>query len=138
MKSMLVLLVLVFVTLSIPASAATADTEKDREQLRGTWSGSWIPEGQVRDAMTIELSYDDNGTLGGRFVTPTSMNFTKATFNNKTRTLLLEAADAASGKQYKLDAKVEGTEIKGTAAVDSQRGQVHLIKWTYVPRINGY
>ena len=136
MKAMFMVLALTFATLSMPASAANADA--DRDQLRGTWSGSWIPEGQVRDAMTIELSYDDNGKLGGRFVTPTSVNFTKATFNTKTRMLLLEAADAGSGKQYKLDAKVEGTEIKGTVAVDSQRGQVHLIKWTYVPRINSY
>ena len=136
MKAMFAVLALIFATLSMPALAANADA--DRDQLRGTWSGSWIPEGQVRDAMTIELSYDDNGKLGGRFVTPTSVNFTKATFNTKTRMLLLEAADAGSGKQYKLDAKVEGTEIKGTVAVDSQRGQVHLIKWTYVPRINAY
>jgi hypothetical protein len=135
MKSMFVLLALMFATLSMPASAQKADA--DRDQLRGTWSGSWIPEGQVRDAMTVDLSYDDDGKLGGRFVTPASMDFTRATFNNKTRMLLLEAADAKSGKEYKLDAKVEGTEIKGTVTVDGQRGQVHLIKWTYVPRLSG-
>jgi hypothetical protein len=88
--------------------------------------------------MTIELKHDENGKLTGRFVTPVSMNFTKATFNAKTRLLSLEAADEASGNQYKLNAKVEGTEIKGTVTAGNGNGQIDLIKWTYVPRINGY
>ena len=66
------------------------------------------------------------------------MNFTKATFDSKTRMLSLEAADAKSGKQYKLNAKVEGAEIKGAVTVDNVGGQIHLIKWTYVPRTNGF
>jgi hypothetical protein len=118
-----------------PSLAANADTIQD--QLNGTWSGSWVPESGVRDAMTIELRHDESGKLTGRFVTPVPMDFTKATFNSKTRMLLLEAADPKSGKQYKLNAKVEGTEAKGTLAAGSTSGQVHLIKWTYVPRIGG-
>jgi hypothetical protein len=106
-------------------------------QLNGTWSGSWVPEGGVLDAMTIELKHDESGKLTGRFVTPASMNFTKATFNAKTRLLSLEATDA-SGKQYRLNAKVQGTEIKGTVTAGNENGQIDLIKWTYVPRINGY
>ena len=62
------------------------------------------------------------------------MNFAKATFNSKTGLISLEAMDAASGKQYKLNGKVEGTEIKGAVTVDKLAGQIHLIKWTYVPR----
>jgi hypothetical protein len=116
-----------------PSLAANPDTVQD--QLKGTWSGGWIPEGGVRDAMTIELRFDENGKLTGRFVTPVSMNFNRATFDAKTRSLLLEAADASSGKQYKLNAKVEGTEIKGTVAAGDKGGQVQLIKWTYVPPI---
>lgn len=118
------------------AAFAAADTIQD--QLNGTWSGSWIPQGGVRDAMTIELKHEESGKLTGRFLTPASMNFSKATFNPKTRLLSLEAIDGTSGKQYRLDAKVEGTEIKGTATAGNENGQVDLIKWTYVPRINGY
>jgi hypothetical protein len=118
------------------ALSLAADTIHD--QLNGTWSGSWIPEGGVRDAMTIELKHDESGKLTGRFVTPASMNFTKATFNAKTRLLSLEATDSTSGKQYRLNAKVQGTEIKGTVTAGTQTGQIDLIKWTYVPRINGY
>jgi hypothetical protein len=113
-----------------------ADTIHD--QLNGTWSGSWIPEGGVRDAMTIELKHDESGKLTGRFLTPASMNFTKATFNAKTRLLSLEATDATSGKQYRLTAKVQGTEIKSTVTAGNENSQIDLIKWTYVPRINGY
>jgi hypothetical protein len=118
------------------ATSLAADTIHD--QLNGTWSGSWIPEGGVRDAMTIELKHDESGKLTGRFVTPASMIFTKATFNAKTRLLSLEATDPTSGKQYRLNAKVQGTEIKGTVTAGTETGLIDLIKWTYVPRINGY
>ena len=133
MKTTLLPFVFSAVMLLAPSLAANPDTIQD--QLKGTWSGGWIPEGGVRDAMTIELRFDESGKLTGRFVTPVSMNFSTATFNAKTRSLLLEAADATSGKQYKLTAKVEGTEIKGTLAADNQGGQIHLIKWTYVPPV---
>ena len=119
------------------ALTLTANADDIRAQLKGTWSGEWTPDGGVRDSMTIELRYDDAGRLTGRFVTPNPVEFNKATFNPKTRMLLIEAADA-SGKQYKLDAKVEGTEIKGTANLGNLRGQIHLIKWTYVPPITPY
>jgi hypothetical protein len=66
------------------------------------------------------------------------MNFTKATFNSKTRLLSVEAIEPASGKQYRLNAKVQGTEIKGSVTAGNENGQIDLIKWTYVPRINGY
>src|SRR5688572_32283224 len=133
MRTTLLPFVFSAVMLLAPSLAANPDTVQD--QLKGTWSGGWTPEGGVRDAMTIELRFDESGKLTGRFVTPVSMNFSRATFNAKTRALLLEAADVNSGKQYKLDAKVEGTEIKGRVAVDDQGGQIHLIKWTYVPPI---
>ena len=117
------------------ATSLSANTLED--QLNGTWSGTFIPASGVRDAMTIEIKHDDRGTLGGRFLTPVPMNFTKAAFDAKTHTLSLEATDAASGKQYKVNAKVEGTEIKGTVAAGNETGSIDLIKWTYVPR-SGY
>jgi hypothetical protein len=128
-------LLFVFSAVMLLARPVAANPDTIQDQLKGTWSGGWIPEGGVRDAMTIELRFDESGKLTGRFVTPISMNFSRATFNVKTRSLLAEAADPTSGKNYKLNAKVEGTEIKGTVTADNQDGQVHLIKWTYVPPI---
>jgi len=124
-------LLLTFCLATAPALAE--DTMED--QLNGTWSGSWILDGGVRDAMTIELRHNDTGKLTGRIVTPTPMDFSKATFNAKTRQLSLEAMDGKTGKLYTLNGKVEGTEIKGTVTSDNQVGQIDLIKWTYVPRI---
>jgi hypothetical protein len=133
MKSMLVLLA--FAAAIAFAGTLAADTLQ--EQLNGTWSGNWTPAGGVLDAMTIQLSYAD-GKVSGKFVTPAAVNFTKATFNPKTRLVSVEAVDAGTGKYYKLNGKVEGTEINGTVTVDNQAGPARLIKWTYVPRINGY
>jgi hypothetical protein len=127
------LLFLLSAALWSPALVANGDSIP--EQLIGTWSGAWTPEGGIRDAMTIELKRDDNGKLIGRFVTPISMEFSKAAFNSKTRMLTLEAIDAKSGKQYTLNGKVEGTEIKGSVAAADQVGKASLIKWTYIPPV---
>jgi hypothetical protein len=122
--------------LLLVATMLAADTMQER--LNGTWSGTWIPAEGVRDAMTIELKHDDTVGLTGRFVSPVAVNFTKAAFDLKTHALVLEGTDAKSGKQYKVNAKVEGTEIKGTITAGSESGSIDLIKWTYVPQINRY
>jgi hypothetical protein len=128
-----VLLILLSATLFAPSLAGNSD--KLHDQLLGTWSGAWIPEGGIRDAMTIELKREDSGKLTGRFITPTPLNFNKVAFNSKTRVLTLEATDTTAGKQYRLNAKVEGTEMKGNVIAGDHRGEVSLIKWTYIPRI---
>jgi hypothetical protein len=125
-------LLLAFCVTTAMATPLVSDTMEDR--LNGTWSGSWVPDG-VRDAMTIELRHDDAGKLTGRIVTPTPMDFSKATFDGKTHLLSLEAMDGKTGTLYKLNGKVQGTEIKGTVTSGNQTGQIDLIKWTYVPRI---
>jgi hypothetical protein len=121
------------VLLVMPLSADTI-----HDQLNGTWSGSLIPAGGVRDAMTIELKHDDLGALVARVISPVSVTFTKAAFDTKTHSLSLEGTDAATGKQYKLRAKVEGTEIKGTVTAGNESGSIDLIKWTFFPSIKGY
>ena len=106
----------------------------DMNALKGTWSGNWTPKGGVPDSITLELKLDANGKLSGKFLTPVPMDFSKASFNSKTAMVLLEAGDPQSGKHYKVEGKVEGTEIKGTFENNGVTGEVRLIKWTYFGR----
>ena len=103
-------------------------------QVAGTWSGTWTPKGGVPDAVTVEFKQDAKGVVTGRFLTPAPMQFGKVSYDAKTRALLVEAADSKSGKHYKLEGKVEGTEIKGRLQANDVAGDLLLIKWTYVPR----
>jgi hypothetical protein len=103
-------------------------------EVNGKWSGGWTPQGGVRDAVTVEFSQDAAGKVTGRFITPVEMAFTAVTVNTTSGAVTLEAKDAKSGKVYKLDGKIEGTELKGTLKVGDVSGEVRLIKWTYVPR----
>ena len=57
---MKVMLLLAFFAVTPLHTSLAADTTQD--QLNGTWSGSWIPEGGVRDAMTIELRSDETAS----------------------------------------------------------------------------
>ena|ERR1051326_6971755 len=104
------------------------------ETLNGTWSGNWTPKGGVPDAVTLELKEDNAGMVTGKFVNPAPMEFSKAVFNEKTGTMTLEATDKKSGKQYKLDGKVQGTELKGTLSAGETSGEIRLIKWTFFGR----
>lgn len=62
------------------------------------------------------------------------MEFSTASFNPKTQAVTLEATDSKSGKHYKLDAKIKGTELRGTLGVDNVQGELFLIKWTFFGR----
>jgi hypothetical protein len=101
--------------------------------VAGKWSGGWTPQGGVRDAVTVEFTQDDKGKVAGRFITPADMAFTAVTVNTTSGAVTLEAKDP-KGKIYKIDGKIEGTELKGTMKAGDTSGEVRLIKWTYVPR----
>jgi hypothetical protein len=44
------------------------------------------------------------------------------------------ATDPKTGKVYQIDGRLSGNEIKGTVTAGDVKGDVLLIKWTYVPR----
>jgi hypothetical protein len=119
---------LLFLAVVAPLTAA------EISEVKGTYSGSWTPKEGVPEAVTIELKEGANGNLSGRFLTPTLMEFSKSSFNPKTNALTLAAVDQKSGKQYTLEAKIQGTELTGTLGIDSTTGSLRLIKWTFFPR----
>ena len=127
MKATLSVLVILAMFVSWPAIAETVE-------VSGTWSGNWVTQGGEWNAVTVQFVQQDSGKLTGKFLTPIQMDFKKLTYDAKTGKILLEAVDAASGKNYKLDAKFQGTELKGTLTANEVTGEVLLIKWTYVPR----
>lgn len=127
MKATLSVLVILALLVSWPAIAETVE-------VGGTWSGNWVTQGGEWNAVTVQFVQQDSGKLTGKFLTPVPMDFKKITYDSKTGKILLEATDEASGKNYKLDAKFQGTELKGTLSANEKTGEVLLIKWTYVPR----
>jgi hypothetical protein len=116
------------------ALTALAPLVEAQSAINGTWSGNWTPKGGVPDAVTIEVRQETGGAVTGKFLNPAAMEFSKATFNAKTGALVITASDQKSSKQYKLDGKVEGNEIKGTLATGDTSGELRLIKWTFFGR----
>jgi hypothetical protein len=125
---------MIFIVLVLALGAFAPILTADSGPLNGTWSGNWTPKSGVPDAITIEIRQDTAGTLTGKFVNPTPMEFSKTTFNAKTGLFSAEATDQKSGKRYKLDGKVEGTELKGTLSAGEATGDLRLIKWTFFGR----
>ena len=127
MKATLSIFIILAMFVALPAAAETVE-------LSGTWSGNWVTQGGVWNAVTVQFVQLDSGKLTGKFLTPAPMEFKKVSLDPKTGKILLDAVDEASGKNYKLDGKVQGTEIKGTLTANEMTGELLLIKWTYVPR----
>jgi hypothetical protein len=128
MKTKSISIFMAAVLLSSAALAAQTTT------LNGTWSGNWTPKGGTPDAITVELRQEAGGKLTGKFLTPQPMEFTKASFTAATGVVMFEATDAKSGKSYKVEGKVKGTELIGTLASGDTSGEVRLIKWTFFGR----
>jgi len=127
MKTTLSMLIIFALFVAGPAVAETVE-------VSGTWSGNWVTQGGVWNAVTVQFVQQDSGKLTGKFLTPVPMDFKKVSYDPKTGKILLEAVDEKSGTNYKLDAKFQGTELKGTLAANEMTGEMLLIKWTYVPR----
>jgi len=127
MKAKLSMLVIFAMFVALPAASETIE-------ISGTWSGNWVTQGGVWNAVTVQFVQQDSGKLSGKFLTPVQMDIRKVSFDPKTGKLLLEAVDETSGTNYKLDGKFQGTELKGTLSANEMTGELLLIKWTYVPR----
>ena len=128
MKAAFFICVLVAAAVAAPILVAA-----DMADLKGTWSGNWMPKGGIPDSMTVEIRLDA-GKLGGKFITPMTVEFSNITFDPKTALVSFEAADSKSGKHYKVSGKLQGTEINGTVDSNGTVGDVRLIKWTYFGR----
>jgi hypothetical protein len=122
-KTLLVLVTLMLLPAFAPAAGLNA--------IVGTWSGNWMPKGGSLDSVTVELREDKAGKLTGKFLTPSPMDFTEASFNAATKTVAFEATNAKTGKFYKLEGKIKNTELTGTLATNDMTGEVRLIKWTF-------
>jgi hypothetical protein len=119
--------VLLSVAFLLSASLLSADVHN----LVGTWSGSWTPKGGVMDAVSVQFQ-EESGILKGKFMSPAPVEFTKVSVD-KTDVVRIEATDPKTGKVYKVEGKLKGTEIKGTFTAGDVSGDLLLIKWTYVP-----
>ena len=127
MKAALSIFILLAMFVARPVAAETVE-------VSGTWSGNRITQGEVWNAVTVQFIQQDSGKLTGSFLTPVQMDFKKVTYDPKTGRIQVEAMDETTGKNYKLDAKFQGTELKGTLTANEMTGEMLLIKWTYVPR----
>jgi hypothetical protein len=103
-------------------------------ELRGTWSGHWEPDGGVRDAVTVRFSIVDD-ELTGEIVNPEGLEFDRISFDSANRSLVAEATGAEEAT-FKIEARIEeGTRLNGTLTYNGTSGEMKLTKWTYVPRI---
>jgi len=115
---------------SVVVSPALAQTPED---VRGTWSGDWIPESGPRHSVTVEFSWDGD-TLKGKLLNPRQVDLTEAEFDASHAMVVAEAQDPESHSTFHIEAKVEGTRLNGTMTWSEGTGELRLTKWTYVPR----
>ncbi len=113
-------------TLLTPRPLAQVDA------LRGTWSGSWVPE-SGREAMTVRF-FLDGDSLAGEMLSPESLEFSTIAFDGDTRSVVAEAESDELGR-FRIEARIEDeTRLNGTLTRDDVTGDMKLTKWTFQPR----
>lgn len=117
--------------LLLTLSAGTALAQSDA--LRGTWSGSWIPESGVRDSVTVRFSMEDASVVG-EMVNPESIEFDEVSFDGQDLSLVAEGTSDELGR-IRIEARIEEeTRLNGTVVLGDAQGELRLTKWTFVPR----
>lgn len=107
------------------------------DDVRGTWSGEWKPEAGPRDRVTVEFERDGD-VLAGRLLNPDQLDLTHVTFDEAAGKVVAEGIDPDSSVDYRLEVTFEEGEVTrmdGILDADSRKGEVELVKWTYVPRL---
>jgi hypothetical protein len=111
------------------ASSALAQTDA----LRGTWSGSWTPESGGRERVTVRFSIDHDEIVG-ELVNPEELRFDEVSFDSRRLELEAEGSSESMG-EISMEARIEEeTRLNGELTVGNKSGQIHLTKWTFVPR----
>jgi hypothetical protein len=119
-----------FFCLTLAATPASAQSDA----IRGTWSGHWVPDGGVRDAVTVRFSLVDN-ELTGEIVNPENLEFDSVDYDSVNGSLVAEAR-GPDGGSFRIEAKIEDeTRLNGRLTHNNTSGEMRLTKWTYVPRI---
>ena len=118
-----------FTLFAMPALSQSAD------DVRGTWSGDWRSESGARDRVTVEFQWDGE-ELTGKMLNPGQVELSHVRFDAESRLLVAEAVDSETSTTYKLELRLDdATRMNGTLGAGTDTGDVHLVKWTYVPRI---
>ncbi len=110
-----------------------ATTGWANDALRGTWSGHWAPNGEGRDAVTVEFELEDDAIVG-HLVNPERLDFTQVEFDETSGRVVAEAR-AEDASVYRIEATIDDTRLEGTFSHSGSQGEMRLTKWTYRPRI---
>ena len=114
--------IVIVMTLLAPSLLAQGDA------LRGTWSGSWRPEG-CYESSTLRFSVGlDDDIFSGEMINPECVKFTSISFDEETLRLVAEAAGVSVQAQVE-----DGTRLNGTLTVRGVTGEIRLTKWTFRP-----
>ena len=128
-KSILAALVLLMATFAPVADLGLAQSPVS--PLRGTWSGSWQPNGRY-DSATVRF-FVDGDTLSGELVNPEPLELATIEFDEANLTVVAEGESDQEG-HARIDARIEEeTRLNGTLALGDVVGDIRLVKWTFQP-----
>jgi hypothetical protein len=128
MKRRLFLPVVLFV-LSLALSACESKPAASATPPGGTWSGDYGPDTERREAITLDLRWEDANLRGVVHAGPRSIDLTKASFKADSGSITMEFdAQGNNGQRvhYVIDGKVEGDAMSGTWSHDNQQGDFRL------------
>ena len=112
-------------------AACAAKLALSQDPPGGTWSGDYGPDPDRREAVTLELSWEDGNLRGIVHAGPRSLPLSKASFKPETGAITMEFDAQGNNGQtvhYMIEGKVEGNTMTGSWSHDAQRGDFRLTR----------
>ena len=112
-------------------SACTSQPAVSEKPPTGKWAGDYSPGGDRREAIDVELRWEETNLRGIVHAGARTMPITKASFTPETGAITLEFDAQGNGGQtvhYSIEGKVDGNSMTGNWTHDAQRGDFKVTK----------
>jgi hypothetical protein len=105
-------------------ASAMSDASADNP-LSGTWTGDWGPTPEHRNAVTLELSWDEASLSGTVNPGPNGIELDSASFDPATGAVMMEASATnfqGAEVHYMIEGQLAGDSMSGSWTHDASQG----------------
>ncbi len=123
-------LLLCFVVAGSALAQGKAAGKAAADPISGKWTGDWGPSAADRNQVVVELKLDGKNLTGTVNPGPNAVALSKATFDEKTGAVHMEADAKGRGGpiHYVIDGKVDKGKMTGSWNHDNRKGDFTINK----------
>lgn len=113
------------------AGSVLAQGKAAADPISGQWTGDWGPSAADRNQVVVDLKFDGKALTGTVNPGPNAIAIAKATFDEKTGAVHMEADAKGRGGanvHYVIDGKLDKGKMSGSWNHDNRKGDFAITK----------